>query len=209
MPARSRPAALARSRTRQRTAGAGSAAASLAPTKPVAPAMRTLASILLGYPLHMKVHLLERSQRVEIPIQRAFELYADSANLEPMTPPWLHFRLTSPGPVRMEPGALLDYTLRLHGVPIRWTTRIETWNPPTGFVDTQAKGPYSLWEHTHAFEEDPGGATLIHDRVRYAIPLGPIGSIAHRLFVRRDLERIFDYRAEALAQLVERTVESV
>jgi ligand-binding SRPBCC domain-containing protein len=153
------------------------------------------------------VHLLERSQRVEIPIERAFDLYADSRNLEPMTPPWLHFRLTTPGPVRMEPGTLLEYTLRLHGVPIRWTTRIETWSPPTGFVDTQLKGPYSLWEHTHVFEEDGDGATVVHDRVRYAIPLGPLGALAHRLFVRRDLRRIFDYRAVAFERLVERTVE--
>jgi len=151
------------------------------------------------------VHLLERSQRVEIPLERAFDLYADSRNLEPMTPPWLHFRLTSRGPVRMEAGALLEYSLRLHGVPIRWITRIETWSPPTGFVDTQAKGPYSLWEHTHAFEE-ADGATLIHDRVRYAIPLGPLGAIAHRLFVRRDLKRIFDYRAQAFASLAEAAV---
>jgi ligand-binding SRPBCC domain-containing protein len=148
------------------------------------------------------VHLLERSQRVAIPIERAFALYADSGNLEPMTPPWLHFRLTDPGPVTMEPGALLNYRLRLHGVPIRWTTRIETWEPPTGFRDTQASGPYSFWEHTHRFEADGIGATVIHDRVRYALPYGPLGALAHLLFVRRDLRRIFDYRAEAFEQLV-------
>jgi ligand-binding SRPBCC domain-containing protein len=171
--------------------------------------MRVVAAILPRYPAReshslepVKVHLLERSQRVAIPAGRAFGLYADAANLEPMTPPWLHFRLTSPGPVTMEPGALLDYTLRLHGVPIRWTTRIETWSPPTGFVDSQAKGPYALWEHTHAFEEDGEGGTVIHDRVRYALPLGPLGAVAHRLFVRRDLRRIFDYRAQAFERLV-------
>ena len=150
----------------------------------------------------MKAHLLERRQRVEIPIGLAFDLYADSRNLEPMTPSWLHFRLTNPEPVTLEPGALLDYTLRLHGVPIRWTTRIEAWDPPNGFLDTQLKGPYSLWQHTHVFEQDGESATIIHDRVRYALPLGPLGAIAHRLFVRRDLRRIFDYRAEAFAQLV-------
>jgi ligand-binding SRPBCC domain-containing protein len=150
----------------------------------------------------VKVHLLERSQRVDIPVERAFDLYADTRNLEPMTPPWLHFRLTGEVPVTMGAGALLHYALRLHGVPIRWTTRIETWSPPAGFVDTQLEGPYSMWEHTHVFEDDGEGATLIHDRVRYAIPLGPLGAIAHRLFVRRDLRRIFDYRAAALSRLV-------
>lgn len=149
----------------------------------------------------MRIHVLERSQRVEMPVERAFDFYADTHNLEPMTPPWLHFRLTTPGPVKMQPGALLDYRLRLHGVPVRWTTRIETWEPAVGFLDTQVKGPYSLWEHTHRFERDGDGATVIYDRVRYALPLGPLGALAHRLFVRRDLERIFDYRRKAFERL--------
>lgn len=149
----------------------------------------------------MRVHLLERSQRVELSVDQAFDFYTDIHNLEPMTPPWLHFELTTPGPVVMQPGTLLSYRLRLHGVPVRWTTRIETWEPAAGFVDTQLKGPYSLWEHTHRFDKDGEGATIIRDRVRYALPLGPLGVIAHRLFVRRDLERIFDYRREAFERL--------
>jgi ligand-binding SRPBCC domain-containing protein len=150
----------------------------------------------------VRTYLLERSQRVELPIEEAFAFYRDDRNLEPMTPPWLHFEVTSPRPVAMEAGALLDYRLRLHGVPLRWRTRIETWEPPRGFVDFQDRGPYALWEHTHLFEEDGEGATVIRDRVRYAIPLGPLGALAHRLFVRRDLERIFDYRRDALAGLL-------
>jgi ligand-binding SRPBCC domain-containing protein len=145
-------------------------------------------------------YVLERSQRVEVPIERAFDFYGDFANLEPLTPPWLHFEVETPGEVKFRPGTLLDYKLRLHGVPLRWQTRIETWEPPTGFVDTQIKGPYSRWEHTHMFERDGDGATVIHDRVRYAIPLGPLGALAHRLFVRRDLERIFDYRSKAVVE---------
>lgn len=147
-------------------------------------------------------HVLERSQRVEVPAERAFALYADAHNLEPMTPPWLHFQVTTPGEITMAAGALLDYRLRLHGIPIRWTTRIESWEPPHGFVDTQLKGPYSLWHHTHEFEPDGKGATVIHDRVRYAIPFGPLGELANLLFVRRDLRRIFDYRAEAVERMV-------
>lgn len=135
-----------------------------------------------------------------MPIERAFDFYSDTHNLAVLTPPWVHFELLTPEPVTMKPGTLLDYKLRLHGVPVRWQTRIETWEPPVRFVDIQLKGPYSLWEHTHLFEEDGDGATVIHDRVRYAIPLGPLGTIAHRLFVRRDLERIFDYRSEAVAE---------
>ena len=150
----------------------------------------------------MRIHLLERSQRVELPIEKAFAFYGDDRNLEPMTPPWLHFEVTSPRPVAMEAGALLEYRLRLHGVPLRWRTRIDSWEPPLGFVDHQEKGPYALWEHTHRFERDGDGATVIHDSVRYAIPLGPLGALAHRLFVRRDLERIFDFRRDTLARLI-------
>jgi ligand-binding SRPBCC domain-containing protein len=148
----------------------------------------------------MPVHVLERHQRVAASIDRAFEFCTDPLNLKPLTPPWVHFDVTSPMPVAMEAGTLLAYRLRLHGVPLRWQTRIETWEPPAGFVDTQARGPYSLWEHTHAFERNGDNATTIHDRVRYALPLGPLGAIAHRLFVRRDLERIFDFRREAIAE---------
>ena len=146
----------------------------------------------------MSIHVLERSQRVEVPVEQAFDFYGDAVNLEPLTPPWLRFEVTTPGEVTFQPGTLLDYRLKLHGVPVSWQSRIEIWEPPVRFVDTQVKGPYSLWEHTHLFERDGDDATVIHDRVRYAIPLGPLGAVAHRLFVRRDLERIFDYRAKAV-----------
>jgi ligand-binding SRPBCC domain-containing protein len=148
------------------------------------------------------VHVLERSQRVEVPIERAFDFYGDALNLEPMTPPWLHFQVTNEGPILMGAGTLLDYRLKLHGMPIRWRTRIETWERPTRFTDTQLSGPYKVWDHTHTFEPDGDGATVIHDRVRYALPLGPLGALAHLLFVRRDLERIFDFRARAFAERI-------
>ncbi len=147
----------------------------------------------------MSEHLLERSQRVGVPAERAFDFYADARNLEPMTPPWLHFQLTTPGPIAMGAGTLLDYRMRLHGVPIRWQTRIETWERPLRFTDTQVRGPYLLWEHTHWFEPDGEDACTMHDRVRYAIPYGQLGELAHRVFVRRDLERIFDFRRDAFA----------
>jgi ligand-binding SRPBCC domain-containing protein len=144
--------------------------------------------------------LLERSHRVGVTVTQAFDFYGDALNLEPMTPPWLHFEVLTPGPIVLGAGALLDYRLRLHGVPIRWQTRIETWEPPTRFVDTQVTGPYKLWEHTHLFEDEGEGAAVIRDRVRYEIPLGRLGGVADWLFVRRDLRRIFDFRAAAVDQ---------
>ena len=119
------------------------------------------------------VHILERRQRVELPIDEAFAFYGDALNLERITPPWLRFEVTTPGPIEMGVGTLLDYRLRLHLVPVRWQTRIESWEPPRRFVDTQVRGPYTLWEHTHTFEEDGPDATVIDDRIRYSIPFGP------------------------------------
>jgi len=149
-----------------------------------------------------RIHILEREQRVALPLERAFEFYGDARNLEAITPPWLGFRLTSPPPQPMRAGSLISYTLKLHLLPVRWTTRIEAWEPPHRFVDVQLSGPYSLWEHTHTFEECGDGTIAIRDRVRYSLPLGPLGELAHRLFVRRDLARIFDYRRDAVAGLL-------
>jgi ligand-binding SRPBCC domain-containing protein len=147
----------------------------------------------------MQVHLLELSQRVEVPIERAFDFYTDADSLEPLTPPWVHFRLQTPRPIAFGAGTRLDYRLRLHGIPFRWQTLIAAWEPPNYFFDTQARGPYRVWRHQHFFEPDGEGATVIRDRLEYAIPFGPLGELAHRLFVRNDLERIFDFRQQGVA----------
>lgn len=147
-----------------------------------------------------RVHLLQRRQRIELPIDRVFAFYGDAHNLERITPPWLGFEVTTPHPIEMGAGTLIEYRLRLHRVPVRWRTRIEVWEPPHRFVDVQIKGPYSLWEHTHTFEEDRPGATVIEDRVRYSMTVGPFGEMANRLLVERDLQRIFDYRQEAVGR---------
>jgi ligand-binding SRPBCC domain-containing protein len=147
----------------------------------------------------VRVHVLERRQRLPIAVERAFAFYADARNLEAITPPWLGFRVDA-APPELRAGALIDYRLRLHGVPLRWRTRIAVWEPPHRFVDVQLRGPYELWEHTHTFAAAGPGAVEIGDRVRYRIPLGALGELAHRLFVRRDLQRIFDYRRAAVAE---------
>ena len=99
----------------------------------------------------------------------------------------------------MGPGALIEYRLRLHRLPIRWLTRIEEWEPGRRFVGAQVRGPYALWRHTHRFEPD-GDGTRVSDEVRYALPFGPLGELARRGFVERDLERIFDHRLRAVEE---------
>jgi ligand-binding SRPBCC domain-containing protein len=142
--------------------------------------------------------ILSRSQQLPQSPDEAFGFFSDALNLERITPPWLRFRVVDPDALQIGPGALIEYRLRLHLVPIRWLTRIEVWEPGRRFVDSQVRGPYRLWEHTHSFEPS-GGGTLRRDVVRYELPFGPLGAAAHRAFVRRDLERIFDFRRDAVA----------
>jgi ligand-binding SRPBCC domain-containing protein len=147
------------------------------------------------------MHVLERSQHVPVGVDEAFAFYGDADNIELITPSWLRFRILDPRPDALSAGARLEYSLVLHRFPIRWTTEIRTWEPPRRFVDFQVRGPYRVWEHTHNFEPVDGG-TLIADRVRYAIPYGPLGALAHAVFVRRDLQRIFDHRRDRVAALL-------
>jgi ligand-binding SRPBCC domain-containing protein len=151
-----------------------------------------------------RLHQLTRTQLVGRPIPEVFAFFADPSNLDALTPPFLHFRILTPMPIEMRPGAQLDYQLSLFGVPVRWRTRITDWQPEKRFVDEQESGPYALWRHTHEFEAR-GSSTLIRDVVDYSEPLGPVGTIAHLLFVRRTLDRIFDFRREAIVRLLEGT----
>lgn len=146
----------------------------------------------------MKEHVLERHQILPAGIEETFDFFSKAENLEAITPPFLEFRIVTPTPIAMEVGALIRYRLRLRGVPISWLTRIDEWNPPHSFVDRQLRGPYGLWHHTHAFEPLGPGHTAMTDRVRYALPFGPLGEIAHAITVRRDLRRIFDFRRDEI-----------
>jgi ligand-binding SRPBCC domain-containing protein len=150
----------------------------------------------------VSTHVLRREQRLAGPPEEVFAFFGDARNLEAITPPLLRFRMLTPDPVVMAQGTLLRYRLRVHGVPVRWLTQITEWEPPRRFVDEQLEGPYALWRHTHAFEDDGAGGTLMRDEVRYALPLGALGELAHRLLVRRDLARIFDYRAQRVPALL-------
>lgn len=144
-----------------------------------------------------KVRRLERTQTIAADSDRVFAFFSDASNLEAITPPFLRFRILTPLPVEMRRGVRLDYSLSLFGVPFKWRTCITEWEPGVRFVDEQESGPYALWRHTHDFERD-GRATLMRDLVEYALPLGPLGELAHALFVARTLGRIFDFRRDAI-----------
>ena len=144
---------------------------------------------------------LERRQFILLPRAEVFAFFADARNLEAITPPALHFRILTPQPIDIGTGSRIDYRLALFGIPFQWRTRIVSFDPPRSFADVQERGPYQLWHHTHEFTEQDGG-TLMVDRVDYQLALGPLGGLAHALFVERQLEHIFDYRFQVIERLL-------
>ena len=141
---------------------------------------------------------LEQEQFIARERSEVFKFFSDAFNLELLTPPFLNFQILTPAPIEMGPDTLIDYKLSLFGVGFKWRTRIQTHTPEVAFVDLQERGPYALWHHTHTFEEVEGG-TVMRDVVRYRLPFGVLGRLAHGIFVGRCLRRIFDFRRDAVA----------
>ncbi|HVA46325.1 MAG TPA: SRPBCC family protein [Pirellulales bacterium] len=137
---------------------------------------------------------LEARQLLRVNREELFVFFSDANQLETITPPWLRFSVHAPAPIQIRAGTLIDYRLRVHGLPLRWQSRITVWDPPLRFVDEQIRGPYRRWHHEHLFEE-ADGATLCRDIVDYAVPGG---WLIHSLLVRRDVLRIFEFRQQQL-----------
>jgi len=146
------------------------------------------------------VHTLQRQQWVPRPIQEVFAFFSEARNLEALTPSWLRFEILTPASIEVVRGAKINYRLRWHGLPLRWTTEIVQWDPPHSFEDIQLSGPYRSWHHTHRFEETAGG-TRLTDIVRYSMPFGLLGRLVYALSVRRNVEQIFDYRSQIIRTL--------
>ena len=144
----------------------------------------------------MRIREFQCELWLPLPPEELFPFFADAANLDTITPPWMHFHIVTPCPIEIGEGTLIDYKLRVRGLPLRWRSLIREWQPPHQFVDEQLRGPFRQWIHTHTFEPRDGG-TLVRDVVRYAVLFD---FIAHPLLVRRDLKKIFAFRQEALRQ---------
>ena len=145
----------------------------------------------------MKTFLFKTQQTLERPLTEVFEFFSDAHNLALITPPWLKFEVLTPAPIEMVVGTRIDYQLKLRGIPVRWQSEITAWDPPHAFADEQCRGPYRLWRHKHTFDETEDGI-VVGDSVEYAV-WG--GGLVDKFFVRPDIEKIFAYRTEQLAEI--------
>jgi ligand-binding SRPBCC domain-containing protein len=150
-----------------------------------------------------RAHVFECGQWVAADLGQTFSFFSDAANLEAITPPFLGFTIVTPLPIAMREGALIEYRLRLFGVPVDWVSRIDEWTPGSSFTDVQVRGPYARWVHQHHFAPQ-GGGTLVTDRVEYGLPLAPWSEPVHTLFVRHAIERIFAYRRQVIRRELDR-----
>jgi len=144
---------------------------------------------------------LIQEQWLPVARDKVFAFFADAGNLDAITPPWLHFHVVTPEPLTLQSGALIDYRLRVHGMPMRWQSEITVWEPARRFVDVQRRGPYRWWVHEHCFEERDGG-TLIRDKVEYAVPGWLLEPLVNRWLVAPDLRKIFAHRQARIEELM-------
>ncbi len=142
-------------------------------------------------------------QWVDKPVEEVFSFFSQAKNLEQITPPWLNFKVLKQSDPEIKRNLLIDYKLKVRGVPLKWQTLISDWQPPTKFVDEQLKGPYRVWHHTHEFKDYKNG-TLMRDRVLYKPRFGIFGDLANFLFVAKDVRNIFSYRKKIIDQLFEK-----
>lgn len=147
-----------------------------------------------------KTYTLAFTQQVACPLAEVFKFFSRAENLEALTPPWLNFKILKAEPQPVQQGTLIHYSLRVHGIPLRWTSEIVEWEPPHRFVDLQLRGPYKLWRHEHRFEARDGG-TLISDTINLSLPLGFLGQIAYKIKVHADVQEIFAFRREKVRTL--------
>ena len=147
----------------------------------------------------MAEHILKREMTIDLPRGEVFEFFSNASNLERITPDDLNFQITTPQPIEMREGALIEYRLKLSGIPMNWKTLISKWDPPYEFVDEQLSGPYKQWIHRHTFRELGPGRTSIEDEVRYRLPFEPFSDIAS-FIVEWQLRGIFDYREKVVAE---------
>jgi ligand-binding SRPBCC domain-containing protein len=146
------------------------------------------------------IHTLYREQVVATDMDRAWHFISAPANLDRITPPDMPFEIITELPETMYEGLLIEYRV---GIPLlgkqRWLTELKHIREGHSFVDEQRIGPYKFWYHYHEMTEVEDGVRFV-DRVNYVLPFGPVGGLAHPLFVRGQLKKVFDFRRKAMEE---------
>ena len=150
----------------------------------------------------MAFYQLKKSQKIPASIDEVWAFVSSPANLREITPDYLDFKFTSDNVNDpMYPGMMISYKVSpLLGIKMTWVTEITVVKEKEFFIDEQRVGPYKMWHHQHFLEKIPGGV-IMHDIVSYIPPLGPLGAIANGLFIKGQLEGIFDYRFKAVERI--------
>lgn len=138
-----------------------------------------------------------RESKINRPLEEVFAFFSKAENLNLLTPEKLHFKILTPLPIKMGKNTLIDYKIKLGGITFKWKTEITEWEPPLRFVDVQLKGPYKVWIHEHSFKAN-GSSTIMTDKVDYLSKGWFMEPFIHKLFVKKKLEEILDYRENKL-----------
>jgi ligand-binding SRPBCC domain-containing protein len=155
-------------------------------------------------------YILERAQQLNCDIASAWKFFSSPYNLAELTPKDMGFVVTTKSlPENIHEGMIIDYLVSpIMGIPLKWQTKITQVDFQKSFTDFQQKGPYKLWNHQHTFIPNRDGVLMI-DKVEYELPFGPLGTLAHQLFVKKKLENIFNYRYATLEKLINHKIENV
>jgi ligand-binding SRPBCC domain-containing protein len=146
------------------------------------------------------MHILTKTTVINKTLSEVFEFFSNAENLNKITPPDMQFKILTPLPIIIKKGTLIDYKIKVNGIPFKWQTEISEREPNKRFVDKQLKGPYRVWIHEHTFEEKDG-KTIMNDHVQFLSPGWFLEPIINKLFIEKKVKGIFAYREKILTNL--------
>jgi len=149
----------------------------------------------------MKIYTFQRTQKLPISLEQAWEFIANPKNLAVITPSEMGFETLSGVEREMFAGQLIHYIVKpIFGIKMQWLTEITHFEHKKFFVDEQRFGPYSFWHHKHFLKEIDGGVEM-EDVIHYKLPMGILGQIVHPFVVKPNLEKIFEFRRKKFIEI--------
>lgn len=147
-----------------------------------------------------KFYQLKTETSIKSDINSLWDFFSSPNNLKDITPKKLNFKIKTEVPEKMYSGLMIGYTVSpILSIPLNWLTEITQLKEKEYFVDEQRIGPYKLWHHEHIFEVK-AEMVIMKDIVTYSMPCGILGRLAHWLFIKKEIEKIFGYREKIIAE---------